>query len=65
MNESVRKVLFLRVPDADEAFAAAIMASLPAGVVEHESVQVLEGQYDAILDRLESGVLPVVLKASR
>lgn len=65
MSESIRKVLFLRVADADEAFAAAVTASLPGGIVEHEYMDVLEGQYDAVLDRLEPGTLPVVLKASR
>lgn len=65
MSESIRKILFLRVPDADEAFAAAVMANLPTAGVEYESLDVSEDQYDTILDRLEPGILPVVLKAPR
>jgi len=65
MSESIRKVLFLRAPDADEVFASAVMANLPKGVVEYEVLNLMEGQYDAILDRLEPGILPVVLKAPR
>ncbi|HDP89660.1 MAG TPA: hypothetical protein ENN42_06865 [Thioalkalivibrio sp.] len=64
MTQSVNKILFLRVPEADDSFGRQIIDGLGDGV-SHEFVDVTPGDYDAILDRLGPGVLPVVLKASR
>lgn len=65
MSESIRKVFFLKVPGAEEAFAAELTGHLPSAGVDYEFMEVSEGHYDGILDRLEAGVLPIVLKAPR
>jgi len=65
MSQSICKILFLKVPGADDVFGQQVAESLPQGDVHHEFVDVTEGDYEAILDRLEPGVLPVVLKAPR
>jgi hypothetical protein len=58
----VSKILFLRVPDADADFGKHIASGISADGVAHEFVDVGPDTYDSILDRLEVGVLPVVLK---
>ena len=58
----VSKILFLRVPEADADFAQKIAGGISADGVAHEFVDVGPDTYESILDRLEAGVLPVVLK---
>jgi hypothetical protein len=65
MSQSICKILFLKVPGADEGFASAVAQNIPADTVQHEFLEVAPEQYDAILDRLGAGVLPIVLKAPR
>jgi hypothetical protein len=70
MSEKVCKVLFLTVPDGAaaepaDAFGRRVAEHLPGGEIRHEFVEVGPGRYDEILDRLEAGVLPVVLKSAR
>gem|GEM_PF-2343552 len=65
MSQPICKVLFLKVPGADDGFGRQVAESLSQGDVHHEFVDVAEVGYEAILDRLEPGVLPVVLKAPR
>lgn len=69
MSAKIRKVLFLTVPDdaaADppDAFGRRVAEHLP-GDTEHEFMEMGPGRYDAVLDRLGAGVLPVVLKSAR
>lgn len=70
MNAKVCKVLFLTVPDdaADvgtDAFGRRIADHLPSDRAVHEFMELGSGRYDAVLDRLEAGALPVVLKSAR
>lgn len=65
MSEPIRKILFLKVPGADDVLASGLAQGIPSDDVHHEFMDVKPGQYEAILDRLAPGVLPVVLKAPR
>ncbi|ACL71171.1 hypothetical protein [Thioalkalivibrio sulfidiphilus] len=65
MSQSICKILFLKMPGAGDELSGGVVANLPADSVHHEFMEVSSGQYEAILDRLEAGVLPVVLKAPR
>lgn len=64
MSDSICKVLFLKVPGADEGFERDLRSGLPQGDVAHEVHDLAAPDYDAILDGLEPGVLPVVLRPS-
>ena len=63
--KKVSKILFLRVPEADASFGQQVAGGLAGGSVAHEFIDVSADTYDMILDRLEDGALPVVLKTGR
>jgi hypothetical protein len=70
MSGKYCKVLFLTVPDDQAEEPADVLGRLvaehlPKDQVVHEFVELRSGEYDAVLDRLEAGVLPVVLKSAR
>jgi hypothetical protein len=70
MSENVCKVLFLTVPDEEAGESADVLGHriadhLPDGRAVHEFMELRPGEYDAVLDRLDAGVLPVVLKPAR
>jgi hypothetical protein len=70
MSGKISKVLFLTVPDGGatepaDAFGRRVAEHLPGSEIRHEFVELGPGRYDDILDRLEAGVLPVVLKSAR
>jgi hypothetical protein len=70
MSGIISKVLFLTVPDDGaaepaDAFGRRVAEHLPGSEIRHEFVELAPGRYDDILDRLEAGVLPVVLKSAR
>lgn len=63
--KKVNKILFLRVPEADTGFGQQVAGCLSDRGVAYEFIDVGADTYDTILDRLEDGVLPVVLKPGR
>jgi len=60
-----QKILFLKVPGADDDLGQQVAEHLPDGDVVHEFCELGGDNYDAVLDRLQPGVLPVVLRAPR
>lgn len=70
MSENVCKVLFITVPDEEagepaDALGRRIADHLPQDGAVHEFMELRPGEYDAVLDRLDAGALPVVLKSAR
>lgn len=62
MSESKSKVLFLKLAGADDGFAQELITGLDGSDATHEVQDLSTGDYDAVLDRLGPGVLPVVLR---
>lgn len=60
-----QKILFLRVPGADDDLGQQVAEHLPDGDVVAEFCDLAGEDYDAVLDRLQPGVLPVILRAAR
>ena len=65
MNAPGSKILLLSLPGEAEAFGQELASGLAQAGVSHEFVDVAPNYYDTILDRLEAGAIPVILKSLR
>lgn len=64
MNDS-HKILILNISDAGRDFADGLASAVPACGGEVSQLDVTADNYEAILDMLESGATPVVIKENR
>lgn len=65
MSGSGSKILLLSLPGDAEALGRQLARALSSTAVSHEFLDVAPSCYEAILDRLEGGALPVILKSRR
>lgn len=65
MSAPGSKILLLSLRGEAEAFGEELASGLSQAGVSHEFVDVAPNYYDTILDRLEAGAIPVILKSLR